>query len=215
MKIQKKRGRFFAVVAAAIIAVAFLSSCDEIQKSLLSLDLGSSTLISGTANAGATSGAPGSNTAKVEYYFPRAGQKAQPQLISIINASHNTLDIAIYSLTDSEIGTAITQAHERGVTVRLITDREQSSGQYQKALLKKLVKAGIPVKINSHSGLMHLKVTVADQKIATTGSYNYTKSAEKTNDEVFVVLHDEKAAKDFDTEFETMWNDTKNFRNYK
>ncbi len=81
-------------------------------------------------------------------------------------------------------------------------------------MLKSLVKAGIPVKIDTHSGLMHLKVTIADGKIATTGSYNYTKSAEETNDEVFVVLRDEKAAQDFGTEFEKMWNDPKSFRNF-
>ena len=217
MNVPSKKNRFFAAIAAALLATAILTSSNGVQASLTvpnassSVTYRASVALPKTAEAGAS----GSDTAKVEYYFPRAGQKVQPQLISIIDSSQKTLDIAIYSLTDSKIGSAITRAHQRGVAVRLITDREQSSGQYQKALLKNLVKAGIPVKVDTHSGLMHLKVTVADKKIATTGSFNYTKSAEETNDEVFVVLRDEKAAQDFDAEFETMWNDTKNFRSYQ
>lgn len=212
MNYKMKKYRFLAVISAALITAVPLSSCTGIQASVTVPNASSSVTYQAAV---ALPEASGSNTAKVAYYFPRAGQKAEPQLLSVINSSQKTLDIAIYSLTNSKIGSAITQAHKRGVVVRLITDREQASGQYQKSLLKGLVKAGIPVKIDTHSGLMHLKVTIADGKIATTGSYNYTKSAEVTNDEVFVVLRDEKTAHDFDAEFGKMWNDTKNFSNFK
>lgn len=212
MNYKINKYRFLAVISAALITTVPLSSCTGIQASVTVPNASSSVTYQAAV---ALPKASGSNTAKVEYYFPRAGQKAEPQLLSVINSSQKTLDIAIYSLTNSKIGSAITQAHKRGVAVRLITDREQASGQYQKSLLKGLVKAGIPVKIDTHSGLMHLKVTIADGKIATTGSYNYTKSAEVTNDEVFVVLRDEKAAHDFDAEFGKMWNDTRDFSNFK
>lgn len=205
------KNQFFAIISAVIIAAASLTSCAGIHASVTVPSASSSVTYQAAVDLPKVSG---SNTAKVEYYFPRAGQKAEPQLISVINSAQKTLDIAIYSITNSKIGSAIMQAHRSGVAVRLITDREQASGQYQKALLKSFIKAGIPVKIDTHSGLMHLKVTIADGKIATTGSYNYTKSAEETNDEVFVILRDEKAAKDFGTEFEKMWNDSKSFRNF-
>jgi len=61
---------------------------------------------------------------------------------------------------------------------------------------------------------MHLKVSIIDNRIATTGSYNYTTAAMDENDGVFVVLNDVKAAQDFDTQFVRMWNDTKDFTNY-
>ncbi len=197
-----------AAVAAVAVILAFgkdIQSSFTIPKSWFSIPSQTVALMGKST---------GTDTAKVEYYFPRAGQDVQAQLVSIINSAQKTLDIAIYSLTDSQIGSAITQAHERGVAVRIITDQEQAGGQTQKKLLKGLVSAGIPVKENTHSGLMHLKVTIADAKIATTGSFNYTKSAENTNDEVFVILRDETAAKDFDAEFEKMWNDTTGFADY-
>jgi phosphatidylserine/phosphatidylglycerophosphate/cardiolipin synthase-like enzyme len=61
---------------------------------------------------------------------------------------------------------------------------------------------------------MHEKVTIADKSIVTTGSYNYTTAATKSNDEVLVVLNDNSSAQQFENEFERMWNDTKNFKEY-
>lgn len=71
--------------------------------------------------------------------------------------------------------------------------------------------SGIPVKINTHPGLMHLKMTIIDGKTATTGSYNYTKAASEENDEMFVVITDSAFVKTCQTEFERMWTDSQNF----
>jgi phosphatidylserine/phosphatidylglycerophosphate/cardiolipin synthase-like enzyme len=150
----------------------------------------------------------------VQYYFPRGGQNPEPVLIGLINSAKSSLDIAIYEFTDKNISDAVINAKKRGVTVRVISDKECSSESYQKEVLNALLSAGIPVKINTHSGLMHLKVSIIDNSIATTGSYNYTIAAMDENDEVFVVLNDVKVAQDFDTQFVRMWNDTKDFTNY-
>jgi len=122
--------------------------------------------------------------------------------------------LAIYSFTDTKISDAVISAKKRGVAVRVISDKECSSESYQKEVLNNFKSAGIPVKINTHSGLMHLKVSIIDNRIATTGSYNYTTAAMDENDEVFVVLNDIKAAQDFDAQFVRMWNDTNDFTNY-
>jgi phosphatidylserine/phosphatidylglycerophosphate/cardiolipin synthase-like enzyme len=146
-----------------------------------------------------------------EYYFTRADQHPDKALIDVINASIQILDIAIYSLTHPDIVAAIKGAKDRGVTVRLITDKVQSEGKVQAEAMKILGSAGIPMKINKHGGLMHLKVTIADKKVATTGSFNYSKAASTTNDEVLMVIRDPEVAKSFTEQFERMWNDTKGF----
>ena len=147
----------------------------------------------------------------IQYYFPRGNQPPKPVLIGIINNAKQSLDIAIYSITDTDIVNAIAAAKERGVNVRLITDANQSAGKYQQAALTILRNAGITIKINKHAGLMHLKVAIADGQIVTTGSFNYSQAAEDTNDEVFVVISNAQAAADFESQFERMWNDTKGF----
>ncbi|MEE4580561.1 phospholipase D-like domain-containing protein [Paenibacillus polymyxa] len=58
---------------------------------------------------------------------------------------------------------------------------------------------------------MHLKVTIADQKIVTTGSFNYSASAVRRNDEVLVVIPDDTMAKQWTNVFDDMWEDDKNF----
>jgi phosphatidylserine/phosphatidylglycerophosphate/cardiolipin synthase-like enzyme len=63
---------------------------------------------------------------------------------------------------------AIKEAKKRDVVVRIISDKIQSTGKTQDEALKLLGSAGIPMKINKHSGLMHLKVTIADKQVATT-----------------------------------------------
>lgn len=146
-----------------------------------------------------------------KYYFTQAGQYPEKALIDVIDSSKESLDIAIYSITHPDIVSAIKAAKKRGVSVRLITDKTESKGKAELEALKLLGSAGIPIKINKHSGLMHLKVTIADKKVVTTGSYNYSKAASTTNDEVLVVISNESAAKNFFEQFDRMWNDTKGF----
>ncbi|SEM64132.1 phospholipase D-like domain-containing protein [Paenibacillus sp. OV219] len=143
-----------------------------------------------------------------EWAFTQANQQPDKLLISVINEAATTLDIAIYSLTKPEIVDAIKKAKKRGVAVRIITDRIQSAGKSQKEALKLLGSAGIPLKINKHSGLMHLKMTIVDGKTATTGSFNYSKSASTDNDEVLMVLRSAEVAQSFARQFQVMWEDT-------
>lgn len=150
----------------------------------------------------------------LQYYFPRGGQAPEPVLISMINGAKSSLDIAIYSFTDTDIADAVISAKRRGVSVRVISDRECSQNSSQARVLNELKSAGIPVKLNTHTGLMHLKVTIADKSVVTTGSFNYTKSAENENDEVFVVLNSKQAARNFDSQFARMWNDASKFSAY-
>jgi phosphatidylserine/phosphatidylglycerophosphate/cardiolipin synthase-like enzyme len=136
-------------------------------------------------------------------------------LISVINSANSTLDIAIYSLTKDNIVQAIAAAEARGVTVRIITDKSESETDSQSQALDSLKADGIPIKINSHSGLMHMKVTIADSSTVTTGSYNYTNEATYENDEVLVIIHNATVAQDFDTEFQNMWNYNQDYTDYQ
>jgi phosphatidylserine/phosphatidylglycerophosphate/cardiolipin synthase-like enzyme len=58
---------------------------------------------------------------------------------------------------------------------------------------------------------MHLKVTIVDKKILTSGSFNYSKATASTNDEVLIMDRDPIAATKWDAEFEMMWSDNKKY----
>jgi phosphatidylserine/phosphatidylglycerophosphate/cardiolipin synthase-like enzyme len=150
----------------------------------------------------------------LSYAFTQANDHPERVLVGIIGEAKTTLDIAIYSLTHPDIIQAIADAKKRGVVVRIISDKTEAKNKTQAVALTNLKAAGIPIKINTHSGLMHLKVTIADKKILTSGSFNYSKAASTTNDEVLIVDRNPIAATKWDQEFESMWIDTKKFANY-
>lgn len=151
---------------------------------------------------------------RIQYYFTKNGDHPEKALVKIINAARSNLDIAIYSVTQKDIAKAIIQAKKRGVKVRIITDRQEANSKSEMGVLQLFKDSEIPVKVNCHQGLMHMKVSIVDKNIVTTGSYNYTEQASTNNDEVLVVINSPNSVKDFETQFENMWNDNDNFQDF-
>lgn len=141
-----------------------------------------------------------------EVYFSQQNQDPSIRLVQLYGSCNQTLDIAVYSLTHPQIVNAIREAHNRGVRVRIITDKVQASGNTQKHAMNDLLTLGIPIKIDTHSGLMHLKMSIIDRSIATTGSYNYSLNASEDNDEMLVVIKELWFAEICQSEFERMWS---------
>ncbi|MGL4343901.1 MAG: phospholipase D-like domain-containing protein [Cellulosilyticaceae bacterium] len=148
----------------------------------------------------------------MEYYFTRSKIALDQKLIEKINLATKTLDIAIYSLTKNEIVDAIIAAKHRGVIVRIICDQDQAASRYEAKDIENLKNNNIPIKVNAHSGLMHLKISIIDQKIITLGSYNYSKAATTSNDEVLAIVESETDAQAFTAQFEKMWHDNTRFK---
>jgi phosphatidylserine/phosphatidylglycerophosphate/cardiolipin synthase-like enzyme len=150
----------------------------------------------------------------LETYFTRKDGNLDKTLIKEMNTAQKNLNVAIYSLTKEDIANAIIDAKKRGVDVKVITDKKESQSKSEKAILDKLKSDGIPIKINSHSGLMHLKLSIIDDKTACGGSYNYTSNATKENDENLIVMRDPNIVSDYVNEFNSMWNNTSDYTNY-
>lgn len=130
------------------------------------------------------------------YFSPST--ETETGLINYINGAKETLDIAIYSLTDKKIRDSILAAKKRKVAVRLVTDKAQAGGK--NALWK-----SVDGKIDKKSGLMHNKFIVRDSKCISTGSFNYTDNAVKNNRENLLILCDKNVAGQYSDEFEKIW----------
>ena len=159
----------------------------------------------GKALHGATASTGASTLCEVEPYFvsPRVDHVIKRILLGLIDSARETMDIAIYSFTDDDLGRAVVQAHRRGVAVRVIMDtsqRKARGGEYER-----LVNAGIPVIVEEVSGLMHHKFMVIDGEVVVTGSYNWSRSADDRNFENAVVIRDPEVAEAFEEEFERLW----------
>lgn len=126
------------------------------------------------------------------------------KLITIINAAEKTLDIAIFSITHSNIAAAIKAAKDRGVVIRMVVDKGQSEGA--KSQTDELVAANVPLKIGKASGIMHDKYSIVDGMMMQTGSFNYTTSAASFNTENQIYITDKDVIKRYQDNFENLWD---------
>jgi phosphatidylserine/phosphatidylglycerophosphate/cardiolipin synthase-like enzyme len=145
------------------------------------------------------------------------GPEDQPtdKLVEIYEQARRYIYIAVYGLTYPSLVKALVEAKKRGVDVRVITDRERMQDPKQRTAIETLRLAGIPVRVNQHDGLMHVKQTVVDDRINTSGSANYTGSANRYNDERLDVLTDPVTSAKAREKFLAMWKDEERFRSWK
>jgi len=135
------------------------------------------------------------------YFSPNGG--AADFIIGFINRTKETLDIAIYSFTHDDIADAVIQAHKRGVKIRVLIDKLQASGRYSDD--ERLELAGIDLRRDTQSGLMHHKFAISDCCALGLGSYNWSMNAEKRNAENWNVVRLKYAVADYEEEFEKLW----------
>jgi phosphatidylserine/phosphatidylglycerophosphate/cardiolipin synthase-like enzyme len=153
----------------------------------------------------------GSWSATVEVYY---GPNDAPldRLTTLYRQATRYLYVAVYGLTSPRAVEAMVAAKKRGVDVRVITDRQRIEDVKQLTALRTLHLAGIPILVNEHDGLMHLKQSVIDDEVNTTGSMNYTTSGNRYNDERFDVITDYATTAKAREKFLAMWNDHTRYR---
>lgn len=109
------------------------------------------------------------------------------QLISLIDKAHDHVYFAIYEFTLTDVADALVRAKKRGVDVRGILDRDNSTSSYEAPVVNELTRAGIPLETQQHvNGIMHIKALVTEDAYAS-GSYNWTSSATTENDEILEI----------------------------
>lgn len=97
-------------------------------------------------------------------------------LVNFIDEAQKSLDIAFYDLGLSSVVQAINNAHQRGVTVRVVA--EEKNKEDFKGLqidLSSITYKGEDCE--KYEGIEHNKFVVRDGKEVWTGSYNPTSRA--------------------------------------
>ena len=133
------------------------------------------------------------------YFTP--GPECENNIVASIDAARNAIDVAVYSITNDKIVDSLINAHNRGVTVRVISDRLQSAGRA--SLIGRIQDAGIPVVLNKRHKIMHNKFAIFDRRDIETGSYNWTSSATQSNAENCMFFPEQN--KEFTNQFKYLW----------
>lgn len=139
-------------------------------------------------------------------YFSDQDRIAE-RIISAINHTRHTLDIAVYSMTQPEIAAAIEAAYQRKVQVRIVSDAGQSLDSHSE--IEFLKARGIPIRLSGgfrgRRSLMHNKFAVFDGTLVETGSFNWTTSASSYNFENAILIEDPVISKRYEEEFDHIW----------
>jgi phosphatidylserine/phosphatidylglycerophosphate/cardiolipin synthase-like enzyme len=121
---------------------------------------------------------------------------AEGALIREIDAAKKSIHAQAYLVTSRNIARALIGAHERGVKLELLADREMMV-RNENSQVPKLHEAGIPVRLETRYAAAHNKILVidaeGDQPVVITGSYNFSFSAQARNAENLLILRGNRA----------------------
>ena len=139
----------------------------------------------------------------VETYFsPDDGVAAR--LVELVNGAKESVNFMAFSFTSDDLADAMLSRYRSGVDVRGVFEESQVSsnlgGEY-----RRLQEAGLDVRLDGNLRNMHHKVIVIDHKTVVTGSYNFSSSAERRNDENVLLIHSPEIARQFLEEFERVY----------
>lgn len=118
------------------------------------------------------------------YFSPDGGCTAA--IVSALDAARISAHVQAYSFTSKPIAQALVQAYRRGVKVVAVLDKSQRTARYSEADF--LAHAGIPTWIDAKHAIAHNKIMLIDGQTLITGSFNFTKAAERSNAENLLVI---------------------------
>ncbi len=149
------------------------------------------------------------NGTRVELYFSPS-DRTTSHIINTLDNAHNSINMALLTLTRSDVATELKQKKDSGVRVRGVLDNGTDTGS-QFAFLK---SAGVDMLLDpSTNALLHHKYGLVDAELSTatqyviTGSHNWTSAAETSNNENTLILQSNRIANLYLQEFAARYKD--------
>jgi phosphatidylserine/phosphatidylglycerophosphate/cardiolipin synthase-like enzyme len=118
------------------------------------------------------------------FFSPDGG--VENAVISELDNAKSEILIQAYIFTNASIAEALLDAKKRGVSVAVILDKSNLTARYSSADFMK--NQEIPIYIDSAYQIAHNKIIIIDRTTVITGSYNFSKAAEKKNAENLLIL---------------------------
>ncbi len=135
------------------------------------------------------------------YFSPSDGTNFQ--ILQTLQAAQHSLGFELLTLTRSDLASALIAQKNAGRKVRGDLDNNTDSGSEY----AELVGAGVDVGLNNGGGLLHHKYLIVDADnpqwdgVVLTGSHNWSASAENSNNENTLIVHDDDLANQYLQEF--------------
>lgn len=138
----------------------------------------------------------------IEVYFSPSTD-CEDRIVKAIKESKKEIKIAVYSLNNLKIAEAMREAKKRGIVFQILTDSTQASQKNSLAL--PLIREGFSLKLHSKYKIEHNKFAVFDDSLVSTGSFNWTGPASRSNSENCIFLADSDVIKKYSDRFRFLW----------
>jgi len=125
-------------------------------------------------------------------------------IVDLLKRAHRSIHFLAYSFTSDPLGDAVRDAKRAGLDVQGVMDTDQAAFNIGSELAD-FRAAGLDVRLDGNPGLMHEKVFVIDDQIVVVGSYNFSRSANESNDENLLVIDNPIIAHQFALEFDRVF----------
>lgn len=146
---------------------------------------------------------------RLENYFAPE-KKAAPIMAEAINQAQSEILFMAFSFTNDEIGEAMLARAEAGITVRGVFETVGADTEFSYfPVMRESSLPSLEVRLDGNSYMMHHKVIILDRETVIFGSFNFSDSANRQNDENIVIMHDAAFAAYFVEEFEAVWAEAK------
>jgi phosphatidylserine/phosphatidylglycerophosphate/cardiolipin synthase-like enzyme len=140
----------------------------------------------------------------VENYFSTHDRIAD-RLIERIGRTTGTVRVLAFSFTHDRMGDALIGRARAGVSIQGVFEKSQAASGYSEYHRLRTAGANVAVFLDANPRNMHHKVLILDGAITVAGSYNFSESADRQNDENIVIIHSRAVAQQFEAEFHRLF----------
>lgn len=123
-------------------------------------------------------------------------QNCTADIVAIIDKAKQSIFVQAYSFTSRPIIGALVNAAERGVSVFVILDKSDFSGQYYSPA-QLFLDHHISLWNDNSLNIAHNKVIIIDRSIIETGSFNFTTAAQYNNADNVLIIYDPMLAEKY------------------
>ncbi len=148
------------------------------------------------------------NGVTIENYFSPE-TKVAPIIADAVSQAQEEILFMAFSFTDEQIGEAMLERAANGVDVQGVFETVGSSSEYSYYSPLRVFPDNVEVWQDGNPKVMHHKVIIIDRETVIFGSFNFSDSANKRNDENTLIIHDPTFASYFVEEFEKVLQEAK------
>lgn len=123
---------------------------------------------------------------------------------SRLKKANNSIRFMAFSFTSDVIAETMISKFKNGLIVQGVFEKKGSNSEYSE--YTKMLIEGVPVIKDRNYRIMHHKVIIIDDRIVITGSFNFSKNANRSNDENILIVESPEIAASYTEEFRRIYS---------